>query len=104
MADRLVLLGDAAGYLDAVTGEGLSLAFGCAMDLAALLPVALVRGAGAAALGPYEAAWRRRWRPYAAWTRLVLVLGRHPALRRAALRLAVARRPAFERMVAAAVG
>lgn len=104
VADRLVLLGDAAGYLDAVTGDGLSLAFGCAIDLAALLPEALAHGADVAALSGYEASWRRRYRVYAAWTRLVLWLTRHPALRRRALRLAAARPAVFERMVAAAVG
>ncbi|HET6411714.1 MAG TPA: FAD-dependent monooxygenase [Anaeromyxobacter sp.] len=104
VADRLVLLGDAAGYLDAVTGDGLSLAFGCAADLAELLPRALSAGADARALGPYEVAWRRRFRAYALWTRLVLLLTRRPGLRRAALRLVAARRPAFERIVAAAVG
>ena len=104
VADRLVLLGDAAGYLDAVTGDGLSLAFGCAADLVALLPGALSAGASAGALGAYEVAWRRRFRAYTAWTRLVLLLTRHPKLRRAVLRLAAARRPEFERIVAAAVG
>jgi flavin-dependent dehydrogenase len=104
VADRLVLLGDAAGYLDAVTGEGLSLAFGCALDLAALLPEALARGASAEALAGYERAWRRRFLPYAAWTRLVLGLSRHPGLRRRVLALAAARPRPFERMVAAAVG
>ncbi|HEX9049411.1 MAG TPA: NAD(P)/FAD-dependent oxidoreductase, partial [Anaeromyxobacter sp.] len=44
VADRLVLLGDAAGYVDAVTGDGLALALCCAEDLAALLPGALARG------------------------------------------------------------
>jgi flavin-dependent dehydrogenase len=104
VADRLVLLGDAAGYLDAVTGDGLSLAFGCAADLADLLPDALAEGASAADLAGYETAWRRRYRVYAAWTRLVLWLTRHPALRRGALRLAAASPAPFERMVAAAVG
>lgn len=104
VADRLVLLGDAAGYLDAVTGEGLSLALGCAVELAALLPGALAAGAGAAALAPYERVWRRHWRPYAAWTRLVLALARHPGVRRQVVRLAAARPGPFERLVAAAVG
>ncbi|HYD42436.1 MAG TPA: FAD-dependent monooxygenase [Anaeromyxobacter sp.] len=104
VADRLVLLGDAAGYLDAVTGEGISLALGSAQDLAAILPGALARGADAAALAGYERAWRRRYRTYAAWTRLMLLLTRHPALRRGVLGLAGAQRPAFERIVAAAVG
>jgi flavin-dependent dehydrogenase len=104
VADRLVLLGDAAGYEDAITGEGLSLAFGCAQELAALLPAALARGAGAAALAPYEAAWRRRFLPYAAWTRAMLALSRRPAVRRRLLALAAARPRPFERVVAAAVG
>ncbi|WP_408629685.1 NAD(P)/FAD-dependent oxidoreductase, partial [Anaeromyxobacter oryzisoli] len=104
VADRLVLLGDAAGYVDAVTGEGLSLAFGCALELADLLPAALARGASARALAGYERRWRRRFLPYAAWTRLVLGLSRHPALRRRVLALAAARPRALERVVAAAVG
>jgi flavin-dependent dehydrogenase len=104
VADRVVLLGDAAGYVDALTGEGLSLAFGCAAELAALLPAALARGATAAALAPYEAAWRRRFRPYAAWTRVLLALTRRDALRRSVLALAAARPAPFERLVAAAVG
>jgi flavin-dependent dehydrogenase len=104
VADRLVLLGDAGGYVDALTGEGLSLAFGCAADLAALLPAALARGAGAAALRPYEAAWRRRFLPYAAWARALLALAGRPTLRRRVLALAAARPRPFERVVAAAVG
>jgi flavin-dependent dehydrogenase len=104
VADRLVLLGDAAGYVDAITGEGLSLAFGCAADLAALLPAALARGATAAALAPYEAAWRRRFLPYAAWTRLLLALSRRGLLRRSLLALAASAPAPFERLVAAAVG
>lgn len=104
VADRLVLLGDAAGYVDAVTGDGLSLALGCAEDLAALLPAALARGATREALRPYEAAWRRRFRPYVAWTRAMLALTRHPAVRRRVLALAAARPAPFERAVAAAVG
>ncbi len=104
VADRLVLLGDAAGYVDAITGEGLSIAFGCAADLAALLPGALSRGAGADALRGYEGAWRRRFFPYAAWTWALLALSRRPAVRRRVLALAAARPRPFERVVAAAVG
>jgi flavin-dependent dehydrogenase len=104
VADRLVLLGDAAGYVDAVTGDGLSLALGSAEDLAAILPAALARGASREALAGYEAAWRRRFRPYAAWTRAMLALTRHPAVRRRVLALAAARPAPFERAVAAAVG
>jgi len=103
-ADRLVLLGDAAGYLDAATGEGLSLALGCALDLAALLPAALAAGAGRDALRGYEAAWRRRFLPYWAWTSAMLGIVRRPALRRRVLGMASAQPWPFERLVAAAVG
>jgi flavin-dependent dehydrogenase len=103
-ADRLVLLGDAAGYLDAATGEGVSLALGCAIDLAALLPGVLAEGATRASLRGYEAAWRRRFFPYWAWTRAMLGLIRRPALRRRVLGLVAARPAPFERLMAAAVG
>lgn len=104
VADRLVLLGDAGGYVDALTGDGLALSFECAEDLAALLPSALARGASREALAGYEVAWRRRFRPYAVWTHAVLALARRPALRRRVLSLAAARPRPFERVVAAAVG
>lgn len=104
IADRLVLLGDAAGYVDAITGEGLSLALGCAADLAALVPGALRRGASAEALRPYERAWRRRFVPYAVWTRLLLALSRRPGLRRRVLAVTAAWPGPFERALAAAVG
>jgi 2-polyprenyl-6-methoxyphenol hydroxylase-like FAD-dependent oxidoreductase len=103
-AERLVLLGDAAGYVDAVTGDGLALGFACAEDLAALLPAALARGATRDALRGYEAAWRRRFLPYAAFARAMLALARHPSLRRRVLALAAARPVPFEKVVAAAVG
>lgn len=103
-ADRLVLLGDAAGYLDAITGDGLPIALGCALDLAGILPEALARGATRRSLARYERAWRRRWRPYAVFTRLVLGLARRPALRRRVVALAAGRSAALERLVAAAVG
>lgn len=104
VADRLVLLGDAAGFVDAVTGEGVSLALRCARELAAMLPEALARGAGVDALRPYEEVWRRHFRPYAAWTRTMLWLSRSPRLRRRVLAWAAARPAPFEKVVAAAVG
>jgi flavin-dependent dehydrogenase len=102
--DRLVLLGDAAGSLDALGGEGLTLGLGCALDLAALAPEAIARRASRQALLPYQRAWRRRWRPAAIATAALLALARRPGLRRAVLGLA-ARAPApVERLVALAVG
>ena len=86
-ADRFVLLGDAAGYVDAITGEGLSLAFHCAEALAAILPSALARGAGREALRPYEEESARAYRRYSLVARGVLGLSRHPSLRHAIVRL-----------------
>lgn len=83
--DRLVLVGDAGGYLDAITGEGLSLAFEAAALLGAELPGALARGATARALRPWERAVDARYRRYAAVASLVLAMARRPRLRRGAI-------------------
>jgi 2-polyprenyl-6-methoxyphenol hydroxylase-like FAD-dependent oxidoreductase len=102
--DRLVLLGDAAGTLDALGGEGLTLGLGCALDLAALAPEAITRRASRQALLPYELAWRRRWRPANLATKALLALARRPALRRVVMGLAARAPSPFERLVALAVG
>jgi flavin-dependent dehydrogenase len=85
-ADRFVLIGDAAGYVDAITGEGLSLAFCGAAALGRILPEAIARGATRDALAPYEREYAQLFRRYAWVTRAVLALARHPALRRRVLR------------------
>jgi flavin-dependent dehydrogenase len=102
--DRLVLLGDAGGYLDALSGEGLSLALWCALDLAALAPEALAAGAGRRDLLGYERAWRRRWRPYWLSTAALLAVTRRPALRRRLIGLCAREPGPLTRLVAAAVG
>jgi flavin-dependent dehydrogenase len=90
--DRFALLGDAAGYVDAITGEGLSLAFVAARELGRLLPEALSHGATVASLRPYERLCAREFRRYEWLTRAVLGVARRPRLRRHALRL-LARSP-----------
>ena len=75
---RVLLVGDASGYLDAITGEGLSLAFASAAAL-----VDATRGGSAAA---YPRAWARIRRRHLAMTRLVLFLADHPSLRRRVIR------------------
>lgn len=82
---RFVLLGDAAGYVDAITGEGLSLALVCAEALGACLPDVVSRGGEPAAFRPYLTTCRREYRRYAVVASTVLALARHPRLRRAAL-------------------
>src|SRR5205085_5328271 len=66
---RFALVGDAAGYVDAITGEGVSLSLLSAAALARVLPDALARGADRASLAPYERAFARLYRSYALLTR-----------------------------------
>lgn len=97
--DRLVFLGDAGGYVDAVTGEGLSLAFQGAVALGATLPAALAAGATREAFAEWERGEARRFALYAVTTRFVLGLARRPAVRRASLAF-LARHPRlFARVV-----
>jgi flavin-dependent dehydrogenase len=94
-ADRLALVGDAAGYVDAVTGQGLSLAFAGAEALVAALPKQLDDGAQLSrALLRYDRSLAKAWRRYAIPARALLALARRPRLRRAALG-AAARLPAI---------
>jgi menaquinone-9 beta-reductase len=81
--DRVVLLGDAAGYVDAITGEGLSLAFEGARALAACLPAALERRGAAAAFAPYEAAVEQAFSRYARLAGALVQVAARPRLRRA---------------------
>jgi flavin-dependent dehydrogenase len=80
----VLLVGDAAISLDAITGEGLSLAFAGAAAL-----VDATAGGGDAAVGAaavsaaaYARVWPRLWRRQAALSRLVLRLTEDRALRR----------------------
>lgn len=97
--DRFVLVGDAAGYVDAITGEGLTLALRGASALGHLLPEVLARDASRASLLPYERAIAGHYRRYALSVKLMLALARHPSLRARVIR-GLARAPAlFEKLV-----
>ncbi|MDX1384490.1 MAG: FAD-dependent monooxygenase [Thermoanaerobaculia bacterium] len=74
----LALVGDASGYVDAITGEGLGLAFRQAEAVAEALRER--------DLGLYERRHRTINRTPELMTRLTLLLARHPALRRRAIR------------------
>jgi flavin-dependent dehydrogenase len=86
VAGRVALVGDAAGYLDALTGEGLSLGFREALVLA--------RAVAADDLAGYERACRRLRRAPEAVTHLALFVARRPALARRLVEV-LARDPAF---------
>jgi flavin-dependent dehydrogenase len=78
ISGNLALVGDASGYLDAITGEGLALSFRQA--------VALIDAIAAGDLGQYVVAHRRIVRYPNAITRLLLLVERHPQLRRRVMR------------------
>lgn len=77
---HVVLVGDAGGYLDALTGEGLTLGFLCALALAPIVRAG-------APLQQYEQVYRKLSRPYYREASLLLALARRPRLRRWAMRL-----------------
>ena len=99
---RLALIGDAAGYVDAITGQGLSLAFAASSVLFAALPADL-SGDLSAALRQYDRKLQARWLGYALPARALVALSRRPALRRAAFR-AVAKVPGAFAGIVRAVG
>lgn len=72
-AGRVLLVGDAAGYVDALTGEGLGIAF----SAGELLVGCIVAGRPA----DYDRQWRQMSRRYRILTAGVLHASAHPALR-----------------------
>jgi len=95
-AGRVALVGDASGSVDAITGEGLCLAFQQAVALAD----ALVNGD----LATYQARHRRIGRLPAAMTGLMLRLDRHPSLRRRVFAALSADPAMFSRLLAIHLG
>ena len=104
VAERFALLGDAAGYVDAITGEGMSVALVCAEALAECLPEVIGQEGNVRAFGPYEATARREFRKYAWTAGGVLALARRPRLRRGVVATLAHRPAAFEWLLARTVG
>jgi len=75
VAGRVLVVGDAAGYEDALTGEGISLAVKQA--------AAAVRAVVNDTPSSYEAAWHRITRNYRLLTRALVLASTPPATRRA---------------------
>ncbi len=83
IADGIALIGDAAGYLDAITGEGISLALAQADALCETIVEPLGRlkvVLSGRELAPYARAYTRIVRPYYVMTQATLVLSRFPWL------------------------
>lgn len=93
---NVALLGDASGSIDAITGEGLRMAFRQAFALAdAML---------AGGLSQYQRAHRQLARRPMMMGNLLLWLGRNPRIRARAIRAMQHRPELFARMLAAHVG
>jgi flavin-dependent dehydrogenase len=91
VSGRSLLVGDASGYVDALTGEGIAL--GLAQASAAVDAIAADRP------GDYERAWRRvSWR-YQLLTHALLGVARFPPGRRALVPLASTLPPVFSAAV-----
>ena len=88
---RALLVGDAAGYVDALTGEGLSVGLVSAREL--------VRCVVAGRPDDYEQAWRRATRRYRVLTGTLLFAAQRPPLRRTIVPAAQRMPWVFERIV-----
>jgi flavin-dependent dehydrogenase len=83
---RLVLMGDAAGFIDSISADGLSIAFNSALLLGAELPHVIAGEASIRSLRPYERAARRLFAGYWTVTHGLLWIARHPQVRRPLIR------------------
>jgi flavin-dependent dehydrogenase len=90
-AGRVLLVGDAAGYVDALTGEGLGLAFGAAE----LLVNCVIAGRPE----DYDRQWRQSTRRYRALTAGLLQASGHPRVRSGIVPAAHALPTVFHRLV-----
>jgi len=88
---KLALIGDAAGYVDAITGEGLALAFHEAFALVDAIDRGSLRG--------YPAARRRIRRLPERMTRLLLAVERRPRVRNRLLQALVRDADLFSRLL-----
>lgn len=104
-ADRLLLVGDAAGALDPITGEGLAIAFTTGPIAAEVIDAALEAGdCSARALAPWTARRHAHIRPLATLTGAVLRVASYPQHAARVVR-ALADAPAtFERVLGVAAG
>ena len=90
-AGRVLLVGDAAGYIDALTGEGMGLAFGAAE----LLVDCVLRDCP----DDYDLQWRRLTRRYRMLTAALVAASAHAPLRSAIVPAAQALPSVFIRLV-----
>lgn len=92
VAGRVLLVGDAAGYVDALTGEGITVGLAAARVLIGCLVAGRPQD--------YERLWLSTSRRYRALTAGLLWAARRPVLRRGIVRTAAAAPKVFETVVA----
>jgi menaquinone-9 beta-reductase len=93
---RVALIGDASGGVDAITGEGLCLAFRQATALAECFV--------GSNLTNYQAEHRRMLRRPALLAQLMLLIGKHPGIRQRAMQVFESHPKSFAGMLAMHVG
>lgn len=107
MADGVLLIGDAAGYLDAITGEGISLALSSALALGKTVAPLLKNNActpSASQLAHYARAYNALMRPHYQLTRLALLLSRHSRIAGHVIGALARDRGAFQHLLSANMG
>lgn len=104
-AERLILVGDAAGALDPITGEGVSLALSTSQIASEVLADAFARGDfSARALAAWTRRRARAVRGLAGFTRAILYLAEHPARAERVVRSLAGAPDTFERLLGVASG
>ncbi len=103
VAHRFALVGDAAGYVDAITGEGLTQSFEGAEALVKVLPQALAQGGGVDAFRDYERAASIAFRRYARLAHALVWTAQHRWVRAAAVNTLSMSPWLFQRILARAI-
>jgi flavin-dependent dehydrogenase len=110
VAEGVVLIGDAAGYLDALTGEGISLALAQVHALEKTVVPLLKRQdrngyfLSVRDLSAYQHAYRRIVQPYYRMTGMALFMNRNPRLATAVIQVLAGWPGLFERILTANMG
>jgi flavin-dependent dehydrogenase len=102
-SNRMVLVGDAAGFVDSISGDGLSVAFNSALILGKHLAEILKRGATRESMQAYEREARRVYRGYWFVTNGLLMIARHPRVRRAIINSLMRHPGAFNALMGGAM-
>jgi flavin-dependent dehydrogenase len=98
-SERLVLIGDAAGFMDSISGDGLSIAFNSALILGRHLGHILSKRGGSRGMSGYERDLRRLSHTYELVTGGMLWIQRHPRVRHATLGYLGKHRSVFDQIV-----